>query len=320
MVDEVVELLGPAAPGVVIDATLGGGGHSAALLAASAGLRILAIDRDPDAIERVPVDTRVRLVTANFGDLGQVLAEPATRGWIDEPAGDREGAGGVVGVLFDLGVSSHQLDRADRGFSYHGTGPLDMRMGPDAGRSAADIVNTWDATELAQIFRRFGEERYARRIADRIVADRPFADTTTLAESVAGAVPAPARRHGHPARRVFQAIRIAVNDELTAVADGLDAAIAAVDAGGRIVTIAYHSLEDRIVKRRFTEGARGCICPPELPVCVCDPTSELRRLTRKARRPSAAEIATNPRARSARLRAVEKLDSPEVSGTREVNP
>jgi 16S rRNA (cytosine1402-N4)-methyltransferase len=252
-------------------------------------------------------------VTANFARLGELLAEPQTRRWIDEHAGEGH-EGRPVGVLFDLGVSSHQLDTARRGFSYQRAGPLDMRMGSPAGdsfdgepRSAADIVNGADRAELARIIRRYGEERFAGRIADAIVAARPIGDTVRLAEVVAGALPAPARRRGHPARRTFQAIRIAVNDELAALADGLDAAIEALAGGGRIVVIAYHSLEDRIVKRRLVAGSRGCVCPPELPVCVCDTAAELRLLTRKPLRPGVAEASANPRARSAVLRAAERI-------------
>lgn len=307
MITEMVGLLAPLRSGVVVDATYGGGGHTASLLDAAPGLRILAVDRDPDATGRVPVDTRIRAATANFADLAQVLADPDTRRWIDDAPHGEFGGDRVVGALFDLGVSSHQLDVARRGFSYRATGPLDMRMGSDATRTAADIVNGSDRGELVDILRRFGEERFAGRIADAIVRHRPFDDTTGLAAVVAGAVPAAARRARHPARRVFQAIRIAVNDELVAIATGLDAAIAAVDHGGRIVVIAYHSLEDRIVKRRFARGAKGCVCPPELPICVCDATQELRLLTRRPLRPSLEETAHNPRARSALLRAAERM-------------
>ncbi len=305
---EVVEMFRGLDPGVIVDATFGGGGHTSAILEAFPEVRVLGIDRDPDAMRQAPDDPRFRLATANFGDLAEVLADPVIRGWIDEPSRSAY-RGDLVGVLFDLGVSSHQLDRPGRGFSFHREGPLDMRMGPDARYTAADIVNGWDAADLAGIFRRYGEERYARNIAARIVAERPLVDTSQLADVIAGAVPAAARRQGHPARRVFQAIRIAVNEELTAVADGLDAALAAVVPGGRVVVISYHSLEDRIVKRRFVSGATECTCPPGLPVCVCGSSAELRRLTRKAMRPTQDEITRNPRARSARLRAVEKATS-----------
>ncbi len=307
MVAEVVDLLTPIESGVIVDATFGGGGHTEALLAALPNVSVLALDRDPDATSRVPVGTRVRLVTANFGDLARVLADPETVRWRHEHGARDPDRGHVAGVLFDLGVSSHQLDRAARGFSYRQEGPLDMRMGPDASLTAADVVNRYDVDRLSETFRRYGEEPNARRIAQSIVRSRPLATTSELAAVVAAAVPAAARRRRHPARRVFQAIRIAVNDELTAVATGLDAAIDALRPGGRVVVIAYHSLEDRIVKRRLVAGSKGCVCPPELPVCVCGNVAELRRLTRSALRPSDTEVAANPRARSARLRAAEKV-------------
>jgi len=298
MVEQVVALLSPL-EGVVVDATYGGGGHSMALLAGNPELRILGIDRDPAAISRGPDATgeaRLRLVVANFGDLEKILA-------VEVADGD------LAGALFDIGVSSHQLDVAGRGFSYHEAGPLDMRMGPDATYSAADIVNTWSVDDITRILREYGEERFAWRIANAIVAARPHADTLALASVVAEAVPAPARRRKHPARRTFQAIRIAVNGELDALRVGLDAALASIRPGGRVVVISYHSLEDRIVKRRFVAGATGCECPPDLPVCVCGRTAELRLLTRRPMRPTDAEIENNPRARSALLRAVEKVDA-----------
>jgi len=307
MTTEIVELFAPLTGGVIVDATFGGGGHSAALLSALQDVSVLAIDRDPDVMSRVPVDTRFRFVSGNFGDLDQVLAARETRVWIRERTARDSHGGGVAGVLFDLGVSSHQLDQPGRGFSYHHAGPLDMRMGPDASISAADIVNGFDADELADIFRRYGEERYARRIADRIVRRRPFSTTVELADVVADAVPAAARRQRHPARRVFQALRIAVNEELVSLARGLDLAIDSVGPRGRVAVIAYHSLEDRIVKRRFVAGAAGCVCPPDLPVCGCGQVSELRLLTRKPARPTPEEVEANPRARSARLRAVERV-------------
>jgi len=296
LVEEVVSLFRQMA-GLVVDATLGGGGHSRALLRSNPELRVLGIDRDPDAMSRVRVghvDPRLHLVAANFGDLEKILAREA-------PDGD------LAGALFDLGVSSHQLDVAGRGFSYHSSGPLDMRMGPDATHRADDIVNRWSADEIARALREFGEERFAVRIAKAIVRARPIGDTAELARVVADAVPAATRRKKHPARRTFQAIRIAVNGELAALRSGLEAAITATGPGGRIVVISYHSLEDRIVKRRFVSGATGCTCPPDLPVCACGTVAELRLLTRRPVRPDASEIENNPRARSALLRAVEKV-------------
>jgi len=298
LVDEVLSIFEQTA-GLIVDATFGGGGHSRALLKSNPELRVLGIDRDLDATSRVPVgldDPRLHLVAANFGDLEKILAREA-------PSGD------LAGALFDLGVSSHQLDSPSRGFSYHSAGPLDMRMGPDATHRASDIVNTWSAGEIAEVLREYGEERFAWRIANAIVKARPLADTVELASVVADAVPAAARRRKHPARRTFQAIRIAVNGELAALRDGLDAVIDCIAPGGRIVVISYHSLEDRIVKRRFAAGATGCTCPPDLPVCACATVAELRVLTRKAVRPSLQEIENNPRARSALLRAVEKVAS-----------
>ncbi len=287
MVDEVVALLGPAGPGLALDATFGGGGHSRAL--AGCGFTVVAMDRDRAAAANAEgLDVEFHL--ANFRDLADVLD-------------GRE----LSAALFDLGVSSRQLDAAARGFSFRQDGPLDMRMGPDAAHDAAEIVNEWPHGDLARIIARYGEERFASRIAAAIVRARPLTSTAALAEAVAGAVPAAARRRGHPARRTFQAIRIAVNDELPALEAGLDAALDALRPGGRVVVISYHSLEDRIAKRRLAAGAADCVCPPELPVCACGKTAELRLLTRKPLRPSAAEVEANPRARSARLRAAEKV-------------
>ena len=303
---ETVAFFAEGPPGPIVDATFGGGGHTRLLLQLRPDLDVIALDRDPDVLPLVPDDPRVRFVTANFGRLDEVLVELAR-----EEAADAgpEPSGLVSGVLFDLGVSSHQLDTGHRGFSYRAAGPLDMRMGDDGELTASDIVNTWDAGDLADVIRRYGEERYARRIAAAIVAARPIEDTGRLATVVAEAVPAAARRDRHPARRTFQAIRIAVNRELDELERGLEAAIEWTRPGGRIAVISYHSLEDRIVKRRFTAGATGCTCPPDLPVCACGNTAELRRLTRKPVRPDDAEIAANPRARSARLRVVEKVAS-----------
>jgi 16S rRNA (cytosine1402-N4)-methyltransferase len=255
-------------------------------------VRIVGIDKDPEAAANAAA-IGIELLAGDFGDLDVLIA-----------AGD---LGPLAGVLFDFGVSSHQLDEATRGFSYHSEGPLDMRMDTTADLTADDIVNTWDRTDLTRIIRHFGEDPNANRIARAIVAARPVETTVQLAEVVASSLPAAVRRRpGHPARRTFQAIRIAVNDELTAVERGLDAAIERLRPGGRIVAISYQSLEDRIVKRRLAAGARGCTCPPEIPVCVCGNEAELVLLTRKPLDPTTAEIETNPRARSARLRAAVK--------------
>ena len=222
-----------------------------------------------------------------------------------EPVLDTE----VSGFLFDFGISSRQVDEPSRGFSYRHDGPLDMRMGPDADTTASEVVNEWTQSQLTDVIRRFGQEPMASRIAAYIVRGRPYQTTRQVAAVVAGALPAARRRAGHPARRTFQAIRIAVNDELAAIQSGLDQSIEMSMPGGRVVGISYHSLEDRLVKRRFARGSLGCVCPPDLPVCGCGQTAELRLLTRKAVRPTSEEIAANNRARSAILRASEKATS-----------
>jgi len=309
MVNEVVELLRPAPGNVIVDCTVGGGGHASALLPRIVpGGRLIGIDRDPRTLATArdrlaPFGDAVTLVHGNFGDLGVILAG------LD--------LGGVDAVLFDLGVSSFQLDEPERGFTYRTDAPLDMRMDPGSPTSAAEIVNTWPAQELARILREFGEERWAGRIAAAIVRARekaPLSTTGELAAVVKDAIPAAARRSGpHPARRTFQALRIAVNAELDALQQGLAAAIDALLPGGRVAVISFHSLEDRIVKRTFAELAAGCRCPPELPECRCGRQARLRVLTRKPVTPTHDEVAANPRARSARLRAAERL----VLGRRE---
>ncbi|MCA1822718.1 MAG: 16S rRNA (cytosine(1402)-N(4))-methyltransferase RsmH [Frankia sp.] len=303
--DRVVALLRPplAARGddaVLVDATLGLAGHAAALLAVAPG-RLVGIDRDPQALiaagERLAeYGDRVHLVHAVFDELAAVLA--------------RLGIDRADAILFDLGVSSLQLDEATRGFSYAHDVSLDMRMDPSAGRTAADVVNTYSADELARVLRDYGEERFAPRVARAIVDARsaaPLATTGELAELVRNAIPAATRRHGgHPAKRTFQALRIEVNGELDALRRALPAAIAALRLHGRLVVLSYHSLEDRIVKRALAERLRGCVCPPDLPVCACGHEPELRLLTR-GDVPSGEEIAANPRAASARLRAAERV-------------
>lgn len=301
LVGLVVELFAPVPAGVVVDATVGGGGHAEALLAAHAHVSILGLDQDPEAVAAARrrlerFGDRATLRKARFDDLVAVL----------------EGLGhsAASGVLFDLGVSSAQLARPERGFSFRAEGPLDMRMDPTRPLSAAQIVNEVSADELARILRQFGDERFAGRIARAIVAARPVTTTTQLAEIVKTAVPAPARRRGgHPARRTFQALRIAVNDELAILPEALDDAIDVLVPGGRCVVLAYHSGEDRIVKQRFRhaatggwEGPAGLPPPPDV-----QPTVSLLR--RGAWRPSPDEIAANPRAEAARARAVEKLDT-----------
>jgi 16S rRNA (cytosine1402-N4)-methyltransferase len=298
LADEVRELLAVRPGETVVDATFGAGGHARILCGdlASRG-KFIGIDRDPDA--RVYFD-RFRSecsVPARFlrGDFAVVLGQLAQNG-VEADA-----------ILLDLGVSSMQVDRSERGFSYAVDAPLDMRMDPSQPRSARELVNEAGERELADVFRRYGEERFARQIARAIVRrrrDAPLERTSELVEVVRSAVPAPRRfGDGHPAKRVFQALRIAVNDELASLERALPEALAMLRPGGRIAVISFHSLEDRIVKRFFAAEARGCVCPPELPVCVCGREPRLRLLARKAVRPSPAEVAANPRSASARLRA-----------------
>lgn len=292
LAEAVVDLMAPVLPGVVVDATFGGGGHTRRMLDEfGEEVTLIAMDRDPDALANAS-GLPVAVVQGNFADIDSAVASVT-----DEP---------VSGVLFDFGVSSHQLDEPSRGFSYRREGPLDMRMGPDAGLTASDIVNEWPEDEIARILRQYGEEPLARRIARAIVAARPIDSTATLSTVIAETMPAARRRAGHPARRSFQAIRIAVNAELEAVASGVSKAIDLVREEGRVVAISYHSLEDRIVKQEFNKRARGCTCPPDLPVCACGNSAEVRVLTRKPLRASEDEVAHNLRARSAVLRAVEK--------------
>lgn len=299
MVDEVVGLLTPVPPGTVVDATVGGAGHARALLEAAGHLSVLGLDRDPVAVAAAAA------ALAPFGDRGRVRRSRFDR---LRAVAEEEGLEALSGVLFDLGVSSPQLDRPERGFSHRGEGPLDMRMDPDDERTAADVVNGLPEADLARLLRTYGDERHAGRIARAIVAARPLRTTAELAEVVRDAIPAPARRRGgHPARRTFQAVRIEVNAELAVLPGALDAAVDLLAPGGRCVVLAYHSGEDRIVKDRFREAATGgCTCPPGLP-CTCGAEPRVRLLKRGAWKPSADEVAANPRAGSARLRAVEKL-------------
>lgn len=311
MLTEVLALFAPLGGGLVIDATVGGGGHAQAILERRSDLCLLGLDRDPEAVaaarERLArFGERARVERARFDSLSDALAaERARRGVADRAVFP------LVAVLFDLGVSSHQLDVAERGFSYRHGGPLDMRMDPEVGPSAADVVNGWGEARLAALFAEHGEERFARRIARAVVAARPLFRTDVLAEVVAGALPAAVRRRGHPARRVFQALRVAVNEELEQLPGAIDDAIAALAPGGRCVVLAYHSGEDRIVKERFRQAATGgCVCPPGLP-CGCGARPLVRLLTRSSRQANSEEKAANPRADAARLRAVERLDETE---------
>jgi 16S rRNA (cytosine1402-N4)-methyltransferase len=304
LAEEVRDLLAVRPGETVVDATFGAGGHSALLAADLAGRgRLIAIDRDPDArayFDRIA--GRVRVPTRFLrGAFDVVLAQLAQNGVRADA------------ILFDLGVSSMQVDRVDRGFSYAHDAPLDMRMDPSEPLSARQLVNEESERELANVFRRYGEERYARQIAREIVRRRrrrPLERTGEVVDAIRAAVPAPRRfGDGHPARRVFQALRIAVNDELGSLERALPAAVEMLRPDGRLAVISFHSLEDRIVKRFLADQARGCSCPPEFPVCVCGRQPSLRLLTRKAVRPSPREIDANPRSASARLRVAVRSDA-----------
>ena len=298
MVAQVLKVLGEAPGGVILDATLGGGGHAEAILEARRDIRIVGIDRDDHALAAAgsrlaPFGDRIQLERSAFVDLGSVL--------------DGLGIDGLAGFLFDLGVSSPQLDHAQRGFSYREAGPLDMRMDRRQALTADQVVNGYDEAAFARLLVDNADERHARRIARAVVAQRPISDTARLAEIIRDAIPAPARRRGgHPAKRTFQAIRIEVNGELEQLADSLDEAIRRLVPGGRGAVLSYHSGEDRIVKRRFDLAATGgCTCPPRLP-CGCGAVPLVVLARRAGRVPDDAEAATNPRAASARLRVLER--------------
>ena len=300
---EVLSLLVRDDPGVYVDCTLGGGGHARALLDASPAPRmVIGLDRDPACITAAHQwgaawHDRFRAIHGNFRYLSTVLA---TAGYTS-----------VDGIVFDLGVSSYQLDTAMRGFSFRRDGPLDMRMDTTQHHTACAFVNQASEGQLSDTFRTFGEERWANRIAQVVVAERrrtPITRTRQLADLVAHAIPRRAwPRDIHPATRVFQALRIAVNDELQALHEALPQALSVLRPGGRMAVIAFHSLEDRQVKRFFAREAKGCICPPRLPQCVCARSARVKLLTRKPLLPSPQEVQENPRSRSARLRVAERL-------------
>ena len=306
MLAEVLEQLDLSEGSVVCDCTLGGAGHSVKMAAAvgKTGL-LIGIDQDDMALEaagrRLDAEapgTPRKLLKGNFGDLDELLCSAEVPG--------------VDGILFDLGVSSPQLDIPERGFSYNEDAPLDMRMDPSNNTlTAADVINTFDEADIARALRRYGDEKYAREIAREICRrreEKPIETTVELVDAIKAAIPAAARRHGHhPARKSFQAIRIVVNRELDVLERGLEAAIRWLNPGGRVCVISYHSLEDRIVKHIFQEMSRGCTCPPELPVCVCGNVPTLRVITRKPLVASADEVKRNPRARSAKIRVAERL-------------
>ena len=302
LAEEVCDLLAVKPGETVVDATFGAGGHATILAADLRGKgKLIAIDRDPTArtyFERLTKHATVssRLLRGDFGVVLPQLADNGVR---------------ADAILLDLGVSSMQLDRPERGFSYAADAPLDMRMDPTQDVSACDVVNTWSEKELATIFRRYGEERYARQIARAIVRRRrehPFERTGELVDTIKASIPAPARfGDGHPAKRVFQALRIEVNDELGSLERALPAALQILRPHGRLAVISFHSLEDRIVKRFLRAQEHGCTCPPDFPLCVCGAEPSMRATPRRALRPSAAEVARNPRAQSARLRIGVKL-------------
>ncbi len=298
MVEEITDAFASVPSGTIVDATLGGGGHSAAILDSRDDIDVIGIDQDRDALDAAAArlahhGDRVRTSQRRFDEFDAALADHDVEA--------------ISGALFDLGVSSPQLDRGDRGFSYRHEGPLDMRMDTDQTWSADDVVNGYSEAELARIIKRYGDERFASRIARAICAARPIQTTTELAAVVTTAIPAAARRSGgHPAKRTFQAIRIEVNDELGVLPDALDQAVHATRPGGRIAVLSYHSGEDRIVKDRFAVAAGACDCPQDLP-CVCGAIQTVRIVRGVPKRASDAECERNRRAASARLRVVERV-------------
>ena len=299
MVDEITAVFASVPSGTIVDATLGGGGHTAALLDSRDDLDVIGIDQDHDALQAATsrlsgYGDRLRTSQRRFDQFDEALAEHDVER--------------ISGALFDLGVSSPPLDRGDRGFSYRHEGPLDMRMDADQTWSADDVVNGYSESDLARIIKRYGDERFASRIARAICAARPIQTTTELAAVVTSAIPAAARRTGgHPAKRTFQAIRIEVNDELGVLPDALDQAVRATRPGGRIAVLSYHSGEDRIVKDRFAVAAGACDCPDDLP-CVCGAIQTVRIVRGVPKRAGDAERQRNRRAASARLRVVERVE------------
>ncbi|MGI5899312.1 MAG: 16S rRNA (cytosine(1402)-N(4))-methyltransferase RsmH [Christensenellales bacterium] len=298
MLEEVMEYLLKGG-GLYVDGTLGGGGHSLEILRRQEGAVLAGIDRDLDAIDeagrRLSVfGGRFRAIHGNYADMEKLLA--------------KNGFGKAEGILLDLGVSSHQFDDAARGFSYHEDAPLDMRMDATQPFSARDIVNEYSESELSRVIFSYGEERWAKRIAEFIVARRPINTTLELVETIKAAVPKGARRDGpHPARRTFQAIRIEVNQELEKLKGALYSALNCLNAGGRLCVITFHSLEDRIVKQTFSEMQNPCTCPKDIPICICKKEPVARVITRKPVLPSKGEIERNARSRSAKLRVAEKI-------------
>ncbi len=295
---ETVDSLNIKPDGIYVDGTVGGAGHSSEIAKRLSGGRLIAFDRDPDAVltakERLK-DYNATVIHSNFDNMDAELANI--------------GIEKVDGIMLDLGVSSYQLDNGERGFSYHKTAPLDMRMSKE-GLSAYDVVNNYSREELSKIFSDYGEEKFSYRIAGEIVRQReikPIETTTELADLIAGSVPAKFKRDGHPARKCFQAIRIEVNGELESLSKTLDKAFELLKSGGALSVITFHSLEDRMVKQKFKEYCTGCICPPDLPVCVCGRTPKGKLLTKKPITASKEELNENQRSRSAKLRTIIKL-------------
>jgi len=301
LLSESIEALGVKPDGIYVDGTVGGGGHSYEIASRLITGRLIAVDTDPDAVsaagERLaPFKSKVTILNANFADLKNELSSL--------------GISGVDGILLDLGVSSYQFDTPARGFSYNYDAPLDMRMS-QTGQTAADLVNSADFAGLTRILREYGEEQFAPRIASLIIKEREkkrIETTFELVGLIKGAIPAAARRKGpHPARKTFQALRIAVNGELESLSQLLDDAQSMLNTGGRLAVITFHSLEDRMVKQRFITWAQGCICPPDFPVCICGHKPEVKIIYKRGVEPTPAETQDNPRSRSARLRVAEKL-------------
>lgn len=297
LLEETIAALNIKSDGIYVDGTAGGAGHSSEIAKRLKNGFLYALDRDPDAVKTAATRLKgypAKVIESNFSEMVSVLAT--------------EGIDGVDGVLLDLGVSSYQLDSAQRGFSYRADAPLDMRMSK-SGLSAADIVNTYSVQQLTDIFKNYGEEKFAYKIANRIVKERenaPILNTLRLADIIAAAVPAAARRDGHPARKCFQAIRIEVNGELDILGGALDSAFGLLKKDGVLAVITFHSLEDRIVKQKFKEYCTGCICPPDFPICVCGRTPQGHLAFKKPIEPSEKELNENPRSRSAKLRVIIK--------------
>ncbi len=286
--------------GIYVDGTAGGGGHSELIAKRLKSGRLISIDQDPDALKaaskRLSVYPHVKVIEGNFSQMREIL--------------DRENIAEADGILLDIGVSSHQIDTPERGFSFHSEAPLDMRMS-QKGPTAADLVNSLTAQELSKIFFEYGEEKFSRNIAAAIIREREKAEiktTAQLADIISNSVPAKAKRAGHPARQCFQALRIAVNRELDHLSIGLDAAKLSLKIGGILAVITFHSLEDRMVKQRFASWSKGCTCPPDFPICVCGNKPYGKLKFRSPVKASDEELKNNPRSRSAKLRAIERIN------------